>query len=176
MDQKQQWEKAVAFHGHSCGGLAIGFQAARYAAELLGLTFSGDEEVVCIAENDACGVDAIQVLLGCTVGKGNLMFHMRGKQAFSFYDRKTGRSVRLSLRGAPRDIPPGDRERYFLDSSGEALFDVKETTIPLPEEARLFEACRCECCGEETGTNWIRISGGKKVCLDCCPRYDRFDV
>ena len=176
MDQKQLWEKAVAFHGHSCGGLAIGFQAARYAAELLGLTFSGDEEIVCITENDACGVDAIQVLLGCTAGKGNLMFHIRGKQAFSFYDRKTGKSVRLSFRGAPKDVPDGDYERYFLESSYQDLFDVKETTIPLPETVRIFETYRCECCGEGTGAYWIRIADGKKVCLDCCSRYDRFNI
>ena len=54
------WERCVAFHGHECGGLTIGYQAARYAKELLELTFSDDEEVVCITENDACGVDAIQ--------------------------------------------------------------------------------------------------------------------
>ena len=81
------WETCVQFHGHACGGLTIGYKAACYAAELLELSFSGDEQVVCIAENDACGVDAIQALLGCSIGKGNLLFHMRGKQAFSFYNR-----------------------------------------------------------------------------------------
>lgn len=88
------WETCVQFHGHACGGLTIGYKAACYAAELLELSFSGDEQVVCIAENDACGVDAIQALLGCSIGKGNLLFHMRGKQAFSFYNRATGKSVR----------------------------------------------------------------------------------
>ena len=78
------WERCVAFHGHECGGLTIGYKAAQYAAKLLELKFSADEQVVCIAENDACGVDAIQVMLGCSVGKGNLLFHMTGKQAFSF--------------------------------------------------------------------------------------------
>ena len=92
------WEKCVAFHGHACGGLTIGYKAACYAAELLELDFSGDEQLVCIAENDACGIDAIQALLGCSIGKGNLLFHMRGKQAFSFYNRTTGKSVRLVLR------------------------------------------------------------------------------
>ena len=103
MDQKK-WETCVAFHGHSCGGLAIGYRAALYAASLLELSFSEDEQVVCISENDACGVDAIQVLLGCSVGKGNLLFHMTGKQAFSFYERKSGRSVRLVLRPKPEGM------------------------------------------------------------------------
>ena len=62
------WEKAVAFHGHACGGLTIGYRAALYAIELLDLTFSKDEQVVCISENDTCSVDAIQVILGCSIG------------------------------------------------------------------------------------------------------------
>ena len=28
------WEKCVAFHGHECGGLTIGYKAAEYAMEL----------------------------------------------------------------------------------------------------------------------------------------------
>ena len=85
MNQQELWQKCVAFHGHQCGGLTIGYKAALYAIELLGLTFSEDEQVVCIAENDACGIDAIQVILGCSVGKGNLLFHMAGKQACLLY-------------------------------------------------------------------------------------------
>lgn len=83
-DEKALWKKCVGFHGHECGGLTIGYKAALYAKELLDLDFSEDEQVVCISENDACGVDAIQVILGCSVGKGNLLFHICGKQAFSF--------------------------------------------------------------------------------------------
>ena len=76
-DNKELWKKVVLFHGHECGGLTIGYKAALYAIELLGIEFSDDEEVICIAENDACGVDAIQALLGCSIGKGNLLFHMQ---------------------------------------------------------------------------------------------------
>jgi formylmethanofuran dehydrogenase subunit E len=94
-DKNAMWERAVRFHGHICPGLMIGFRASLYAMELLDLEFSEDEETVCIVENDSCSVDAIQAVLGCTVGKGNLLFHMRGKQAFSFYNRNTGKSVRL---------------------------------------------------------------------------------
>ena len=46
------WNDCVAFHGHSCGGLTIGWKAALYAIELLELKFSDDEEVCCICEND----------------------------------------------------------------------------------------------------------------------------
>lgn len=63
------WNKCKEFHGHECGGLTIGYKAALYAIKLLDLKeeekegqwtgLSPDEEIVCISENDACGVDAI---------------------------------------------------------------------------------------------------------------------
>lgn len=171
-----KWEKCVAFHGHECGGLTIGYKAAIYAEKLLNITFSEDEDVVCISENDACGVDAIQVILGCSVGKGNLLFHMRGKQAFSFYNRKTGKSVRLVLREKPEGMSREESFAYYQNTESEDMFDIKETTIKLPEEARIFDSYKCECCGEMTGANWIRISDGKKICLDCYKTYDRFQV
>lgn len=176
MDKSVLWEKCVAFHGHECPGLTIGYRAALYAIDLLELTFSGDEQVVCIAENDACGVDAIQVLLGCSVGKGNLLFHMTGKQAFSIYNRKTGKSVRLVLNKPAENRTREESFKYYHACRQEDMFSVKETTIALPEHARIFESYVCECCGENTAANWIRISGGKKLCIDCCQKYDRFHV
>lgn len=176
MDKKALWEKAAAFHGHVCPGLTIGYRAALYAARLLELTFSGDEQVVCISENDACGVDAIQAILGCSIGKGNLLFHMRGKQAFSFYDRKTGKSLRLVLREKPGNMTREESFTYYHSCTDEEMFQVKEAVIPLPESARIFDSYVCDCCKETTGANWIRLSGGKKLCLDCYETYDRFCV
>ena len=171
------WERCVAFHGHECGGLTIGYKAAEYAIQLLNLDFSHDEQVVCIAENDACGIDAIQVMLGCSVGKGNLLFRMRGKQAFSVYNRATGQSVRLVLNPKPEGITrKEDSFRYYQESRPEDLFTVKETTIPLPNPAQIFDSYRCDCCGEVAGANWIRLAGDKKLCLDCYQEWDRFHV
>ena len=89
--EQTSWEKAVAFHGHRCPGLAIGVRAALVLQQLWQIRRAEDEDLVCITENDACGVDGIQALLGCTMGKGNLLYHGTGKMAFSFYDRKNGR-------------------------------------------------------------------------------------
>ena len=170
------WERCKAFHGHECGGLTIGYKAALYAEELLDIKFSEDEQLVCIAENDACGLDAILVLLGCTVGKGNLLFHITGKQAFSFYNRLNGKSVRLVLRPKPEGMTKEQSFEYFQSLEPAKMFDVKQATIPLPERAQLFDSYICECCGETVGANWIRIQGGKKLCLDCINKYDRFNV
>ena len=161
------WQDCVAFHGHECGGLTIGYKASLYAIELLKLDFSADEQVVCISENDACGVDAVQVMLGCSIGKGNLLFHMRGKQAFSFYNRKTGASVRLVLKPRPEGMTKAESFAYYQRCKPEEMFDVKQTTIRLPEAARLFDSYVCDHCGETTGANWIRLAGDQKLCLDC---------
>ena len=176
MNKKELWEKVVAFHGHECGGLTIGYRAALYAAELLQLSFSDDEQIVCISENDACGVDAIQVLLGCSIGKGNLLFHMTGKQAFSFYKRDENKSVRLVLKKKPQNMTREEAFAYYQTCPIEEMFDVKETKIELPESARIFDSYECDCCGETTATNWIRLSGDKKLCVDCYTAYDRFRV
>ena len=175
-DKNQLWKRCAAFHGHECGGLTIGYKAALYAISLLELAFSPDEQVVCVSENDACGVDAIQVILGCTVGKGNLLFHITGKQAFSFYNRKTGASVRLALRSKPEGMTREESFAYWQGLDPKEMFDVKETKINLPEPARFFDSFVCHCCGETVGANWVRLHNGKHCCLDCFPGYDRFHV
>ena len=131
---------------------------------------------MCISENDACGVDAIQVILGCSIGKGNLLFHMRGKQAFTFFNRKTGKSVRLVPKPKPHDMTREESFVYYQNCEPKEMFTVMDAKIKLPEKARIFDSYTCECCGESTGANWIRLAGGKRLCLDCCETYDRFAV
>lgn len=175
-ENKELWNKAAAFHGHVCPGLTIGYKAALYAIELLGLTFSKDEQVVCVSENDACGCDAIQVILGCSIGKGNLLFHMTGKQAFNFYNRKTGQSVRLMLKEKNREMSREETYDYYQELAPKDMFDVKEVKVKLPEHARIFKSYKCDCCGETTGANWIHMHGDKMLCPDCYTLYNRFDV
>ena len=177
------WKKVVAFHGHECGGLTIGYQAALYAAELLGTHIHAepghhhhDEEIVCIAENDSCSVDAVQVLLGCSIGQGNLLFHLRGKQAYTFYNRQNGKGVRLLLRRKSQPMTREESFAYYQNHDCTELFDAMEPRLPLPERAQLFGSFVCESCGELTGEHWLRLRDGKKLCLDCWEPYRRFDV
>ena len=172
----RNWEDCVAFHGHECGGLTIGYKASLYAIELLDLEFSDDEQVVCIAENDACGVDAIQVMLGCSVGKGNLLFHIVGKSAYSFYNRKTGKSVRLVLKPGPEGMSKRESFAYYQNCRPESMFDVKPTTISVPEKAKLFSSFTCQCCGELTGDQWGRFDGKRMLCMDCFEKQKQFDA
>ena len=116
------------------------------------------------------------MILGCSVGKGNLLFHLRGKQAFSFYNRTTGRSVRLVLKDRPQGMSRQESFAYYQSLAPWDMFAVKETTITLPESARLFQSIKCENCGETTAENMIRLENGKKLCLDCFNAYSRFNV
>ena len=72
-------KKCVEFHGHLCPGLIYGYMVSKAAMDLLQLSRSRDEEVVAISENDSCAVDALQILLGTSIGKGNLILKDYGK-------------------------------------------------------------------------------------------------
>lgn len=170
---KELWERCVQFHGHECPGLAIGFRACEIAKEILNIKFSKDEEIVCVTENDACGVDAVQVITGCTMGKGNLIFKNRGKMAFSFFDRKSNNSIRVVLRNFDFDGNRSEKQNYILKGPADEVFEIKKPDFIVPVHARLFKSVICEKCGESTAENKIRIENGKKVCLDCFDDYSR---
>ncbi len=175
MDE-ELWSECIRFHGHACGGLAIGYRAAMLACEILGIPpeKAKDEEVVCVAENDACGLDSIQVVLSCTVGKGNLVLRPRGKSAYSFFDRRSGRSVRL-VGKLPRDGSMSREEavRFVLEADASDLFDVKEPGFEVPEKARMFNTITCARCGEGVREDMARSVDGEMVCLDCFAPYHR---
>jgi formylmethanofuran dehydrogenase subunit E len=175
MDQKL-WEKCVAFHGHECPGLAIGYRAALIAQEVLGqpLSPTTDEEVVCVTENDACGVDAVQVITGCTMGKGNLIYKPTGKMAFSFFLRKSGKSVRIVMKPeVNQNLCRVARQRFLLEAPAEEAFSIKQPNYELPECARLFKSEICDVCGEGAPEHKMRLQDGQKVCLDCFRDYSR---
>jgi formylmethanofuran dehydrogenase subunit E len=168
------WKQAVAFHGHACPGLAIGAKACEAAESKLGVMRASDEEVVCVTENDACGVDAVQVILGCSFGKGNLIYRGTGKMAFSFFCRKSGRKLRVCIKGGvKRDMDRAAYQQYILDAPIDELFSFSEPTFELPENARLFASITCEQCGESAPEHKMRLQDGKTVCLDCFKDYSR---
>lgn len=169
------WEKCVQFHGHECPGLAIGFRASEVAMEKMGMQFSAesDEAVVCVTENDACGVDAVQVLTGCTLGKGNLIMRPSGKMAFSFFCRKSGDSIRLVMRPGDKEMSRAERQQYILTAPAEDVFLIKKPEYDFPERARLFKTVVCSKCGEGAPEHKIRMEDGEPVCLDCYTDYER---
>ena len=191
----KSFRKCVDFHGHLCPGLAIGFQAARILLSRLGASKAPDEELVAFVENDACGADAIQVMTGCTFGKGNFIFKDYGKHAFTLAARKRGRAIRVCLKPdvlksdpehlslfekVQRDAAsPKDKERFWslhkkraetiLETNPESLFMTEEVTIDLPPKARITPSEKCDICGELTKIDLLREIDGKRVCIPCTP-------
>ena len=88
-------KKCIEFHGHLCPGLVYGYLVSKKAIDLLGLKRSRDEEVVAISENDSCAVDALQVILGTSIGKGNLILKDYGKNAYTIINRSNKRAYRF---------------------------------------------------------------------------------
>ena len=97
IDQKRLWEQAAALHGCECPALAIGLRAVLYAMEKFELPEQGPYQVVCTAESFSCAIDAVQAILGCTIGNGKLRIQNKKRMAFRFCNCKTQRSVALQL-------------------------------------------------------------------------------
>lgn len=175
--------KCVEFHGHACPGLAIGFQAARTLMERLGTRKAPDEELVAIVETDACGADALQVMTGCTFGKGNFVFKNYGKHAFSLMDRRTGKGVRVCLRPDAFQADPNneasakeggrfrelqqERIQRILDAEAEFLFKIEEISTDIPAKARIVGSGICDFCGEPTKIDLLRKINGRRLCIPC---------
>ena len=64
------YEEIIQLHGHECPGVVMGYRMATAAMDKLYSIRAKDEEIVAIVENDACGVDALQCVTGCTFGNG----------------------------------------------------------------------------------------------------------
>jgi formylmethanofuran dehydrogenase subunit E len=163
--------ETIAFHGHSCPGLAIGIRAAEYA--LREFENTALEDLLCITETDMCGVDGIQFLTGCTFGKGNLIHMDYGKAAFTFHDRKSGRAIRFLLRPEAKQGNGGEKVhqeellQLLMDRSLEELFQLIPLQKKPPRRARILKSIRCEECGEETMESRTRRFDGKTLCIPC---------
>ncbi|WP_214041511.1 FmdE family protein [Methanoculleus sp.] len=200
-DTHSRFAEAAAFHGHICPGLATGYRAAEIALSRLRSGRSEDEELVTIAETDACSVDAVQVMTGCTAGKGNLLFKDYGKHAFTFINRRTGAAIRvaanpsfnidsldpelapLRARVMQGRVPDEEWAEYrkrtnrivetILDLPAEKLFTIQEVDIEIPERARIFRSVPCAKCGELTAESRVRLENGEVFCYACSKEYTR---
>ena len=46
-------------------------------------------------ENDACGIDVIQVETSCIIGTGNLIMRDPGRHAYTFVSRSDNKAIRI---------------------------------------------------------------------------------
>ncbi len=191
--QPTLWEKCVDFHGHICPGLALGYKAAVIALEKLDIARAMDEELFAIAENDACSVDGVQVVTGCTIGKGNLFLKDYGKQVYIFGNRRTGKAVRVAVK--PGAVGRDEEHQMLREklSAGTATAEEKElfwekheqisekirelpaeefakvelVELEFPKKAQIYPTIICSSCGEGAMESRVRMVNGQIVCLAC---------
>lgn len=190
---RSDYQECVKFHGHTCMGLTIGYLAATLALDRLEVERAVDEELVAVVENDACCCDAVQVLTGCTFGKGNFFFKDHGKMAFSFANRSTGKSIRLVLKPHVLEAPGDELRLRDLINSGQAsaeeirsyekmsesrvkelfaggpenFFDVQDQDDELPAHATIAPSIACAGCGEMVMETKLVDRDGRKLCRAC---------
>ena len=187
-------KNCIAFHGHLCPGLVYGYRVAKEAITRLELKRSRDEEVVAICENDSCAVDALQMLLGTTAGKGNFIIKNYGKNAYTILNRSSKRAYRFSRNKHYQYKGKHKKEFDRLDesmSSGTAtedekwrlkilksedllskpfddVFSTREIKFAEPPYAPLARSESCAKCGEMTmSTKMVAIDNDKRVCIPC---------
>lgn len=169
-----EYADIIKFHGHSCPGLAIGYRLAAAAMGALGVVRSDDEELIAVVESDACGVDALQCVTGCTFGKGNLVFRDYGKHAYSLFSRvkKAGVRVVFHGKGIPaelRENRPAFAERVMVEQEeliiSSALIPYEELTM-----ARVRNSIICDSCGETVMDTRVIETGTGKICISCAKK------
>jgi formylmethanofuran dehydrogenase subunit E len=186
------YDDVVDFHGHSCPGLALGYRVSLRALKEM-KTRSADEEIVAVVENNSCAVDAVQVMTGCSFGKGNLIFRDYGKQVYTFMMRPSGKSVRISVdwkrpaeTGKEKELweryMKGDRStkvvefvhnrkaskiRHILEAQEKDLMSVKKGRAELPPEAEIYRSLDCAVCGEKVAEPKARMRNGRMLCIPC---------
>ena len=189
-------KQCIAFHGHLCPGLVYGYLVAKESVRLLDLKRSMDEEVVAICENDSCAVDGLQVMLGTTAGKGNLIIRDYGKNAYTVINRSSKKAYRFSRKTTY--IYDGKHKDEFAElekavSAGTAteqekarqrllkaidlfskpfdeIFSTKSAGFLMPPYAPMAPSVPCAVCGEMTmQTKMVpkKDEAGKLICLPC---------
>lgn len=187
------WHRCAAFHGHVCPGLALGFVATRMAMKKLREERAEDEGLVAVVENDACFADAVQVLTGCTFGKGNFIHKDFGKMALTLFSRGSGRGVRVALKGDVLGRNPehlqllrkmmsgqanaveqarfkalhAQRTREILHVEPESVFQATWVDGPPPEKARMEPSTPCADCGEPTMPSKMADTPSGALCRAC---------
>ena len=115
---------------------------SRFAMEKLGAK-RGDA-LYCIAEFQNCMTDAVQLVTGCTAGKGNLALRPIGKRAMTLVRRDTGEGFRVTIDFTfPGDGTKEENAMLVLREDAEKICKAVPVKIEVPSKACLIRTvCR----------------------------------
>lgn len=187
-------KRVVDFHGHVCPELAMGSKFCNFVQRLLDDNDLPDSSFSVLAENTTSALDAIQVLLGVTVGNQRLMVMDYGKHNYTVYSQTKEESWSFRMKA----MNFGDEE-VFQQLEGkiinnEALLEdvvsyqklidkrVQRIFALSPEELFSLETAQraqqqsrestslytiCARCGQQVIANRTIERQGKVLCLPC---------
>ena len=192
----EYFEAGLKLHGHRCPAMPLGLRAGAAAMNKLGVERAADGQLVALVEigEDHCATcfaDGVQMITGCTFGKGNIRKLHYGKWGLTLIDKKTGRAVRVCPKA---EVMAANKQTDFFQNyrmkgvpasqvPEEVVNPLIERVMTMPEEQLLnisevfeskwtdpphsFESFVCEQCGEMVVEDYGRILGEKKVCIPC---------
>lgn len=189
-------EPGLILHGHKCPAMPLGLRVGAAAMNKLGVERARDGQLMALVElgEDHCATcfaDGVQVITGCTFGKGNIRKLNYGKWGVTLIEKRSGRAVRVSPRAEAMaankqsDFFKKYRERGVPASQvpAEAVDPLVERVMSTPEDRLLtigevfaypwtdsphsFDSFVCEVCGEMTAEIYGRVLGDKRVCIPC---------
>ncbi len=196
IDAKEYLEAGLKLHGHKCPAMPMGLRAGAAAMNRLGVGRAKDKELSAVVElgDDHCAhcfADGIQMVTGCTFGKGNLQKAGYGKFGVTLVDRGSGHAVRVVPKAEAqarmketsffkeyrmKGVPPSQVPDAVVDPLIQQLMGAPEEGIltvgrPFPAEgakrAETFDSFICDRCGETVVEKYGRLVGERKVCIPC---------
>lgn len=196
IDPNLFFEPALRLHGHKCPAMPLGLRAGAAAMNTLGVERSRESQLLAILELgdnhfSHCLADGVQMITGCTYGKGNITKLGYGKFGLILVDRTTGRAVRVVPHAGAQDATKttgifseyrqenGPSSQVFDEEVDPLIDEVlrapQETLLVVGEEYRLdvpvsaesLEHFVCECCGENVVERYGRVIGNQQLCIPC---------
>jgi formylmethanofuran dehydrogenase subunit E len=196
IDPKAYLEAGLTLHGHKCPAMPMGLRVGAAAMNKLGVDRAKDGQLMALVEVGenhcaTCFADGVQVITGCTFGKGNIQKLHYGKWGVTVIDKKSGRAVRVTpkaqamaankqtdffqkyrMKGIPASQVPAEvvepLVHSIMSAPDDELLDVgDEFKRTWESPAHSFESFVCDLCGEMTVEPYGRVLGDKRVCIPC---------
>ncbi len=186
----------LTLHGHKCPAMPLGLRVGAAALNKLGVERARDGQLMALVELGdnhcaTCFADGVQMITGCTFGKGNIQKLNYGKWGLTLIDKKSGRAVRVAPKA---EAMAANKQSDFFKKYREkgvpasqvpaaAVDPLVERVLSTPDEQLLhvgevfeykwadarhsFASFVCEVCGEMTSEPYGRVLGDKRVCIPC---------